>query len=70
MSHSRSDLDRSLERLSLALSGQPEAAVLDALRDDPELATWGWTDVRLSTWARQIAANGHAVYDARAADLD
>ena len=64
------DLDRSLQRLSHDLAGQPEASVLDALRNDAELAQWGWTDVRLSTWAHQIAANEPAVYAPPSGDLD
>lgn len=55
-------LDSVLERLSRDLAGQPEGSVLDALRADPELTTWGWTDIRLSDWAHQIAANGQAVH--------
>ena len=49
-----------LDRLSRDLAGQPEGSVLDALRSDPQLASWGWTDTRLTFWARQIAANEQA----------
>ena len=54
-------LDTALQRLSHDLAGQPEGSVLEALRADPELANWGWTDTRLSVWAHQIAANEQAI---------
>ena len=60
----------SLDRLSRDLSGQPEASVLEALRKDPELATWGWADVRLATWAHEIATNEPAVYAPKGAEVD
>jgi hypothetical protein len=49
-----------LNRLSRDLAGQPEGSVLEALRADPELVDWGWTDARLTIWAHQIAASGQA----------
>ncbi len=51
-----------LNRLSRDLAGQPEGSVLEALRADPELKAWGWTDNRLRDWAHQIAANGQAIH--------
>lgn len=50
-----------LDRLSRDLAGQPAPSVMDALRSDPELASWGWTELRLSFWAHQIAANEAAI---------
>ena len=50
-----------LDRLSRDLAGQPAPSVMDALRVDEELAIWGWTDLRLSFWAHQIAASEPAI---------
>jgi len=63
-------LDSTLERLSRDLAGQPEGSVLEALRADPELASWGWTDTRLTDWAHQIAANEKAVHAPRGGIAD
>lgn len=70
MGQYQQDLQRSLDRLSRDLSGQPEAAVLDALRDDAELANWGWTDGRLAIWAHEIATDVPAVYAPKGAEVD
>ena len=70
MSQTRQGLESSLERLSREHSGQPETSVLQALRDDAELSEWGWTDVKLTAWARQIAASQSAVYTPAVATLD
>jgi hypothetical protein len=70
MAQTRHELEGSLQRLSRDHAGQPEASVLEALRNDSELGEWGWTDVRLSTWARQIAAGQPAVYTPAVATLD
>ena len=63
-------LKLSLDRLTRELAGQPEASVLEVLRNDPELATWGWTDGRLATWAHEIATNVPAVYAPKGAEVD
>lgn len=63
-------LDSALERLSRDLAGQPEGSVLAALRADPELASWGWTDARLTQWAREIAGNQQARYAPPTGALD
>jgi hypothetical protein len=60
MGHEQDTLAQVLSRLSHDLAGQPEGSVLDALRVDPELVDWGWTDTRLRFWAHQIAANEQA----------
>ena len=70
MGQHQQDLQRSLDRLSHELSGHPEATVLEALRNDAELAGWGWTDGRLATWAREIATNVPAVYAPKGAEVD
>jgi hypothetical protein len=70
MGQDQQALGRTLQRLSHDLAGQPEGSVLDALRADPELTSWGWTDTRLSTWAHQIAANQQAVCAPPKGDFD
>jgi len=70
MSQPRHALDGVLERLSRDLAGQPERSVFEALRADPELTSWGWTDTRLTDWAHQIAAREQAIYTPPRGALD